>query len=42
MLLEAEVEEGLVTEEEEAELLIIETTEKTQNMRRNISKILLV
>jgi hypothetical protein len=42
MLLEAEEEEGLVAEEEEVDLIIIETTKMIQNLRRKLSIILLV
>jgi hypothetical protein len=42
MLLEVEVEEGLVVEEDEVELLIIEIAKLIQNLRRKLIRILLV
>jgi hypothetical protein len=42
MLLEAEVEEGLVAEEEEVDLLVKEITKMIQNLRRKLNRILLV
>jgi hypothetical protein len=42
MLLEAEPEEGLVAEEEEADFLVNETTKMIQNLRTKLSIILIV
>ena len=42
MLLEVEVVKGLVVKEEEVDFLVKETTKMIQNMRRKLSKILLV
>ena len=41
MLLEVEVEEDLVTEEEEDEVLVIVTAKMILKMKRNYSKVLL-